>query len=301
MSDTKASNGEEDIDDDNDDDDDDDDDVDDDDDDDDVIVAKHINEIPKQKSFETYLPNVGIVMSNTDILKPEVSVSSVNKQLAPSIIDVSLNQVVQNDVHIRKHPLVHAQTESKIDITKVGSLSSYSEQTTLATTPDIVVVNESEKLEPPKSLQISSTKDSRKINSVDLEKAKKFSHSSGEVDMNDEKEKQQTSTRITDLERIDVKRSNSERDLILGISGSQSENTLKSIRTTVLSPSAVLSPFSKLAKGVQSLGANLDPRKLKVSVEKVAKPILTEQHAVECVKFQEKWKKAKCKSRLIAI
>lgn len=45
------------------------------------------------------------------------------------------------------------------------------------------------------------------------------------------------------------------RDLSLNLSGSQSENALKQLNK-------LASPLTKLAKGVQNLGANLDPRKM---------------------------------------
>ena len=95
-------------------------------------------------------------------------------------------------------------------------------------------------------------------------------------------------------------KSSSEKDIILGISASQSENAIKSIRsaaTTVLtSPSAVLSPLTKLAKGVQNLGANLDPRKLKGK-----QPGLTLQESAETKRLLELWMSSGCKSKLIAI
>lgn len=50
-----------------------------------------------------------------------------------------------------------------------------------------------------------------------------------------------------------------QRDLSLNLSGSQSENALKQLKT-------LTSPLSKLAKGMQSFGMNLDPRKIKVHI-----------------------------------
>lgn len=64
-------------------------------------------------------------------------------------------------------------------------------------------------------------------------------------------------------------RSNSQHEITLNIQQSHSESALKQLKN-IASPvgsatrEMVLSPLSKLAKGVQNLGANLDPRKIKV-------------------------------------
>ena len=112
-----------------------------------------------------------------------------------------------------------------------------------------------------------------------------FSHSSSEVDEKD---------------RLDVGgNERSERTslelAISGLSTSQSENALRSLRTgfsqaagTVLtSPSAVLSPLTKLAKGVLSSGT---PGTSGVNRKQGT---LTE--------LKEAWAAADCKSRLIAV
>lgn len=49
------------------------------------------------------------------------------------------------------------------------------------------------------------------------------------------------------------------RDMSLNLSSSQSENALKQLKT-------LTSPLSKLAKGMQNFGMNLDPRKMNVRV-----------------------------------
>lgn len=91
-------------------------------------------------------------------------------------------------------------------------------------------------------------------------------------------------------------------DMSLNISQSQSESALKNKLQNLTSPVAnvtkdlVLSPFSKLAKGMQNLGANLDVRKLSVSggSKQINGRELEEQR-----KLQEKWKD--CKTRLITL
>lgn len=85
----------------------------------------------------------------------------------------------------------------------------------------------------------------------------------------------------------------------LNIAQSQSESALKNKLQNLTSPVAnvtkdlVFSPFSKLAKGVQNLGANLDVRKLSVGGVKQGRE-LEEQR-----RMQEKWKD--CKTRLIML
>ena len=58
-----------------------------------------------------------------------------------------------------------------------------------------------------------------------------------------------------------LSRSSSPRDLSLHLSGSQSDTTLKQIKQ-------MTSPLSKIAKGVQNIGMNLDPRKIGSKVSK---------------------------------
>ncbi|KAJ6640021.1 Phosphatidylinositide phosphatase SAC2 [Pseudolycoriella hygida] len=55
-------------------------------------------------------------------------------------------------------------------------------------------------------------------------------------------------------------RSTQQRDLSLNLSSSQSENALKQLKT-------LTSPLSKLAKGMQNFGMNLDPRKITVKLQ----------------------------------
>ncbi|KAL1137682.1 hypothetical protein AAG570_009378 [Ranatra chinensis] len=179
-----------------------------------------------QKSSDTFLPNVGIVMSNA-FIKPE--------EIDTSDIEIS--------------------TE----------------------TPEIRVETSREERKVPKTLQIRT-----------------FSHSSGEVDLNDKSH--------LEVQSESLGKSNSEKDLIIGITASQSENALKSIKSgfstasnVLTSPSAVLSPLTKLAKGVQSLGANLDPRKLKTKMQ------TSIQASAETKRIQEMWSNSGCKSKLVAI
>ncbi|XP_045506510.1 phosphatidylinositide phosphatase SAC2 isoform X2 [Colias croceus] len=96
-------------------------------------------------------------------------------------------------------------------------------------------------------------------------------------------------------------RSNSQHEITLNIATSHSESAirqLKNIASPVSSATRdmVLSPFSKLAKGVQSLGANLDPRKIKGSA---GVKHISDQQYEEHRKLQEKWQG--CNTRLVAL
>lgn len=128
------------------------------------------------------------------------------------------------------------------------------------------------------------------------------SHSSSEVDGN-----VNPSNNMQLDPSGDKKRSSSEQDLTVNyITSSQSESAIKSLKTNaanVPSPVAntakeILSPFSRFAKGVQTFGANLDPRKLKPGQVSVART-LSEQHLNERQKLIERWQN--CQSSLIAL
>lgn len=156
-------------------------------------------------------------------------------------------------------------------------------------TPDIQINSENvksfdasnTKLQPPHTLKLD----------------RKHSHSSGEVDMTNPSEE----TLNPNVETKFEKRSNSEQDMTLNISQSQSESAIKNKLQNITSPMAnvtkglVLSPFSKLAKGVQSLGANLDPRKMTSAGVRT----ISEREYEEHRKLQEKWHS--CNTRLIAL
>lgn len=98
-------------------------------------------------------------------------------------------------------------------------------------------------------------------------------------------------------------RSASERDLSLNIKSSQSESAIKSnfslgkfsnvLNSPITHKDLMFSPFSKLAKGVQNLGANLDPRKLRSIRQRGL------EQSEEYKHLQEKWKN--CNTRLIAL
>ncbi|XP_044754264.1 phosphatidylinositide phosphatase SAC2 isoform X2 [Coccinella septempunctata] len=120
---------------------------------------------------------------------------------------------------------------------------------------------------------------------------KKMSHSYSEVD-------ESINNSNPSSARLD-KRSCSDYEVTLNISQSQSESALKNKLTNLTSPVAsvtrdlVFSPFSKLAKGVQNIGSNID-RKFSGQVRNVSEKEL-EEHRM----LQEKWHN--CKTKLIAL
>lgn len=244
-----------------------------------------------QRLPEAYMPTVGIVMG----VKSD---STANEK----------NEALQNRTAYFEEPLTERLNLIPISSKSGTSTLSPSPQKTAATTPEIMIQGvtdpggegEREKMgaaAPPSSLNLS----------------KNISHSSGEVDNDATRQNLKSGISLLDNESCgrlaEKKRSNSEQDLTLNITSSQSESALKSIRSNIVnmanvtSPVAVsakdiLSPFSKFAKGVQNFGANLDPRKLKQTQPGLAKN-LSDHHLEERQKLQEKW--GKCKSRLIAL
>lgn len=127
---------------------------------------------------------------------------------------------------------------------------------------------------------------------------KRMAHSAENVDIN--------------VDRIQVprnfnlnlaQRSSSEKDLSLNLASSQSESALKAITanlaSVISSPASatkdMLSPLSKIAKGVHSFGANLDPRKLKND----SSYRFAETHLEEIKMLEERW--SGCSVKLIAL
>ncbi|XP_047035991.1 phosphatidylinositide phosphatase SAC2 isoform X2 [Helicoverpa zea] len=142
-------------------------------------------------------------------------------------------------------------------------------------TPEIHVEGAFSKPAPPNSLVLSQ----------------KLSHSSNELNFDD-----------TQSEGANFHvRSNSQHEITLNIAQSHSESAIRQFKN-ITSPvgsatkEMVLSPLTKLAKGVQNLGANLDPRKIKAAP---AVKQITEQQYEEHRKLQEKWRG--CSTRLVAL
>lgn len=205
---------------------------------------------------DVFLPSVGIVMGN----------KNDNKSL-----EATLEQ---------KENRLRRTDSAQVDEIQLSSImDNVSITSSVSPTPEIQINNEhldANKKQPPKTLNLE----------------KKFSHSYGDV--NDKNDGRETMAGEAKFER-----SSSDYEVALNITQSQSESALRKLNN-VASPVAsstkdmVLSPFSKLAKGVQNLSANLDPRKLGGQVRQI-----TEKDIEEHRKFQEKWQNSK--TRLIAL
>ncbi|KAL0861018.1 hypothetical protein ABMA27_009543 [Loxostege sticticalis] len=151
------------------------------------------------------------------------------------------------------------------------------EMSTTGTTPEIQVEGESSyaKPAPPNTLLLSQ----------------KLSHSSNDINYEDAQQ-----------EGVNFHvRSNSQHEITLNIAQSHSESAIRQMKNIASPVSSatremVFSPLSKLAKGVQTLGANLDPRKIKGST---AVKHISEQQYEEHRKLQEKWRG--CSTRLVAL
>lgn len=208
---------------------------------------------------DSFLPGVGIVMGNKNEMKEGEGVLE------------------------QKQNLLSRVDSSQLDDVQLSSImQNVSLSGTKSSNPEIQI----------NSADLDTIK---KIPPNTLKLEKKLSHSSGDV--NDHKD-------IPDFKPSDsrLERSSSDYEVQLNISQSQSESALKSKLSGISSPVAaatkdlVLSPFSKFAKGMQSFGANLDPRKLSGhgQVRQV-----TEKEMEDHRKLQEKWQNSK--TRLIAL
>lgn len=249
-------------------------------------VEKPANFSHDKHLMEAYTPSIGIIMGvkNTNVVDSEND-ARANEELS---MRHNVNSDLRPEVAIDALYLI---PQSGSGTSGNASLNA-SPQKTAATTPEITVYDvggsmneERERMIPPSALTLS----------------RNISHSTGHVD-----DKTMSLVGVknitlqTDNRLDEKKRSASEQDLTLNITSSQSESALKSIKeniASVTSPVAstakdILLPFSKLAKGVQTLGANLDPRKLKTGH-------VSEQNMEERQKLQKKW--STCQSRLIAL
>lgn len=264
--------------------------------DDEDIVGKHIH-LEKPVNFshdkhlmEAYTPSIGIIMGVKDnIMDGNICANDVNSETSTVVHD-NLNLNLKPDMAVDALLLI---SQAKSDITTLST----SPQKTTVTTPEITVYDESEDLNKERE---------RIIPAPTSILSKNFSHSTGEVDNTTLSNNVKNTNLQSDSRLGEKKRSASEQDLTLSITSSQSESALKSIKeniASVTSPVAstakdILSPFSKLAKGVQTLGANLDPRKLKTGQVGLMRN-LSEQHLEERQKLQQRW--VSCQSRLIAL
>ncbi|XP_049823594.1 phosphatidylinositide phosphatase SAC2 isoform X2 [Aethina tumida] len=169
-----------------------------------------------------------------------------------------------------KEGMLQRQDSKRIDASQVDDVQLSSIMQNVSIAPVIKINSETqevEKKQPPTTLKLD----------------RKFSHSSGEVD------------ETKDESTVKFERSNSDFEMTCtaNISQSQSESALKSKLANIASPVSsatkdlVLSPFSKLAKGMQNLGANLDPRKLGQNRQ------ISEKEIEEHRKLLEKWKDSK--------
>lgn len=224
-------------------------------------------------------PNVGILMKNEN---PKSKFASSNNP-SSSITNYAPLKFIDLELvpHKARTPLLHAKTELAFDEKKLHFLMEDKKNASS------VKVSDKSKLMPPKSLNINR-KLSRSANEIEEEKRRKEVGNIGIIPLTKNN------------------RSNSDKDLNLNMVSSQSENALKSLMNfanVITSPTPstrdMLSPFSKFAKGVHTLGANLDPRKLKNIHPTEPFYKMSENHLEEIKKLKERWKN--CESKLIAL
>lgn len=210
---------------------------------------------------------------------PKSKCASINANTAARLL-ASPSKFIDVEIVSKKSkiPFLHSKTDVTFDKEKLDeSMKTYREFLAIKG-------SDKSKLSPPKTLNINR-KLSRSSNEIEEEKKRK--------EMNDTLAKNFLST--------------SDKDVSCNLVSSQSENALKSLKanfaSVITSPAAVtkdmLSPFSKLAKGVHSLGANLDPRKLKGMNPLENSYKMTESHIEGLKKLDERWKN--CNVKLIAL
>lgn len=254
-----------------------------------IHVEKPANFSHDKNLMEAYTPLIGIIMGvkNTNVMDDSVCETNMNEELS---------KMRHNNTNLNSKPDIAIDALHLIPQTGSGtSTLSASPQKTTATTPEITVYDVGD--------SIGDERD-RMIPLSTLTLSKNISHSTGNVDNKALSVGIKNMTLQTNNRLEEKKRSASEQDLTLNITSSQSESALKSMKeniTSVTSPVAstakdILLPFSKFAKGVQTLGANLDPRKLKTGH---VMRNLSELQMEERQKLQERW--ASCQSKLIAL
>lgn len=171
-----------------------------------------------------------------------------------------------DDCELIENPLYSSKIEpnetSDIEPKQSSAFATTSEKQTLKTPSNINKRNPFDTESRTPEIQIEPASGFSKPPTNSLLLSQKLSHSSSDINYDD--------SMVHGEGVIGHVRSNSQHEITLNIAQSHSESALKQLRN-ITSPMSsatkdmVLSPFSKLAKGVQSLGANLDPRKMKVS------------------------------------
>ncbi|XP_046383561.1 phosphatidylinositide phosphatase SAC2 isoform X1 [Ischnura elegans] len=264
------------------------------------------------------LPSCGIVMAK----KGEgEDASSAQRHLhlvssfpaAPLIDEVSLGRVVQL---LPTHPPLLSPNADNNAPTSLSPNLPSSPSPLRSLTPEIMVEEVAETNDGANNTSsgaASSSVTTRLDPPNTLQLGRKLSRSSGDVD-------NQRGTDVCGGGEVDESKDGPEPSkdrgeapdggIGFGIKASQSESALrgsvaggpvfpKGFTEALTSPSSavakelVLAPFSKLAKGMQNLGANLDPRKLRP----VRQP--SPESSEEYKRLQEKWKD--CRTRLIAL
>lgn len=124
-----------------------------------------------------------------------------------------------------------------------------------------------------------------------------------QIEMSTKFEKSHSSDRVCELAKpsTQIGRSTSDKNLSLNFSAAPvEENALRSLKSGFASATNALvspsSPLSRLAKGVQNLSTNLDPRRLR-SGERSPEAF----QICDNTKVKEKWLTTGCRSKLIPL
>lgn len=178
----------------------------------------------------------------------------------------------ENDCELIQNPLYSSKIEPSETFDPTVVIASTVEKQSIKTPSNISKRNpfdlESDAVSNSRTPEIQIENEgvySKPIPPTSLILSQKLSHSSSDITYEDNPNLQ--------TEGVNYHRSNSQHEITLNIAQSHSESALRQFKNMASPVSSatkdmVLSPLSKLAKGVQSLGANLDPRKMKVNSDK---------------------------------
>lgn len=164
----------------------------------------------------------------------------------------------ENDCELVENPLYSSKIEPNDNQEVYVVEETVLSKNTLKTPSHVSKINPFDMETKAPEIQVEGVYKPTPPNSLML--SQKLSHSSNDVNYEDQG--QGVNYHV---------RSNSQHEITLNIAQSHSESALKQFKNIASPVSSatkdmVLSPLTKLAKGVQTLGANLDPRKMKVSL-----------------------------------
>lgn len=222
---------------------------------------------------DVFLPSVGIVMGQTSstsnsLNATECRTTLTQKQNLLNRVDSAQLDSMQLASIMQTVPCMGNLPEIQVGLKKPQLQQSQRIFSYCFKVNSKHLQSEEPKLDPPKFLKLDH---------------QQHSHSSSEID-----------DPSLVIEHKEMDRSVSDYEIHKNSSDSGFGRKLPTVASPVSTAKELFSPLSKLAKGVQTFGANLDPRKLSGHGRQVSARDVEEHR-----KLQEKWVNSKC--RLIAL